>query len=457
MSDDIIVAFTNQTATKPLFYTQSNETIIISSDLFATADLMKANTMSKTIDMVGLYSMLTYGYFIEERTYLQEVKKLKAGQFIEYNGDKSHVNSYHSFNGLTKNKVSYKDSILRLDELFEEALHLEYQKELDNQYDHMSTLSAGLDSRANMLIAHKLGYKKQFAITCSQEGFYDDWVAKEIASDYQWKHFFWPLDKAEHLCHPEKYIHHNDGIVFLAGASQHRIMMEQLDISNYGLLHTGQLGKLGGFVPSSTPTPPNVMQKAFSTRFLHKIESELRPVEQRYANQEALLLYNRTFNHTNTGYFINEDFNYMVSPFYDIDFLEFSMAMPEKFKHKEKIYFDWWGNKHPEILNYIWDAIQMKPNASWKRNNARIINIFRNGFQRKVLGQQYKYEMTPETYWYNTNKRLQEVTQSTFDQNIHLLDAHKEAQKDAILLFSEGNYNEKNQVLTALLALKHLI
>ena len=456
ISANILFSFTNQTATKPVFWTHQNDCLICSSDYFSLADNMKANNLTKTVDEVGFYSMLTYGYFFDEMTYMKEVKKLKAGTCLTYNQDHVTIETYQTFNDKKRVSLGEKDIIEKLDHLFLNAIKSEYEKDVEYNYKHLSTLSAGLDSRANMMIAKKLGFPENFAITCSQSGYYDETVAREISKDFGWEHFFWPLDDAKQLFYLEEYLDHNDGMVFIAGASQHRVMMDQIDCEPYGLLHTGQLGKVGKYVITKQPFPADITREAFTNRFLHKIESDLKPIEQRYSTHEILLIYNRAFNHTNTGYFINEDFTYMVSPFYDVDFLEFTAAIPEKYKYQEGIYYKWWEQKHPEVMSYLWDCIQMKPDKWWKRDYARYINIVRNGIQRKLLKQQHKYEMTPENYWYQTNEKLRKKTEEVFEKHIASLDRWPELKQDAIEQFQEGTYIEKNFVLTAVLTLNRI-
>jgi len=46
-----------------------------------------------------------------------------------------------------------------LDNLFVEAVKAEYDKDIEYGFKHVSTLSGGLDSRTNLLTAHRLGYK----------------------------------------------------------------------------------------------------------------------------------------------------------------------------------------------------------------------------------------------------------------------------------------------------------
>lgn len=455
--DKTLYAFTNQGATKPVFWLAHDNCIACSSSYYQLADWMKEWKIQPELDETGVYCQLSYGYFIEEYTYLKNIKKLKAGNYLLYKGGKVEVDHYQTYNALPKHGLNDKETIAGLNEHFLNAVQMEYEKDLEYNYKHLSTLSGGLDSRANMILAHKLGFKDNYAITCSQSNYQDESISRQIAEDYNWKHFFLPLDNAAHLMEPQKQVDYSEGTVFFAGAAQHRILMEKTDTNGYGLLHSGQLGKLGGFVLNPFQEKPDVSKKAISNKLIPKAAEKLRHIEDRYNSLEVMLLYNRTFNHTNTGYFVSEDFTYMVSPFYDVDFLEFSIAMHESQKTKERIYIDWWKQLHPEILNYRWAGLNLKPNAHWKMKYGKYINLVRNGFQRKILKQEHKYQMTPEDYWYKQYVELRKVSETLFDQYINILSPWPEIKTDATDLFKNGNYAEKSEVLTVLLTLNRIL
>ena len=62
--------------------------------------------------------------------------------------------------------------------------------------------------------------------------------------------------------------------------------------------------------------------------------------------------------------------------------------------------------------------------------------------------------MNPFDYWYKTNENLKNFIDSTFKENISLLE-NNELKKDYQKLFKEGNTLEKSQVLTLLEAIRH--
>ncbi len=62
--------------------------------------------------------------------------------------------------------------------------------------------------------------------------------------------------------------------------------------------------------------------------------------------------------------------------------------------------------------------------------------------------------MNPFDYWYKTNENLKNFIDSTFKENISLLE-NNELKKDYQKLFKEGNTLEKSQFLTLLEAIRY--
>lgn len=448
--------FTNQANTKPFIYSLQGNTLFFHADLIELAKSLNQLQLQLTPSSLGMYMMLTYGYFLEEYTYFEEIKKLKAGEYLHLTENGASVKSYHSFDSENYFEGTQASAVPVLDELFKQALHRAYEKDNEYGYAHLGTLSGGMDSRANFIISNKMGYTNKHAICCSQTNYYDHTASQKMASDFNWSYGFVGLDHAQHLLNPIEKVKDNGGLVVFSSSAQQKLLNEQVNWSSYGITHCGQLGKLGGFVPELTITPPNILKKYHSNKLLHKIEHEVLPLQKRYSRAETLWLNNRTFNGTNTGYWSTEPYSYMVSPFTDVDFLSFSLSLPPSFKHKEAIYFDWWLDHYPEMGNYVWEGIFMKPNKKWKVKHARLINKVKSGFQRKVLNQEHKYVMCPEDYWMKIHPEILKEYNLIFHQNIELIKHDVELKQDAKTLFLTGNFVEKAQVITLLLVLREI-
>ena len=80
--------FTDQLATKQLFYTFNDDALIVSSEVNAIVQYFQKKEIAYSLDEVGAYSLLSYAYMYMDHTLIKEIKRLKEGTILHYNGKK---------------------------------------------------------------------------------------------------------------------------------------------------------------------------------------------------------------------------------------------------------------------------------------------------------------------------------------------------------------------------------
>jgi len=345
--------------------------------------------------------------------------------------------------------------IEELDRRFRAAVKDEYQKDLEYGYKHISTLSGGLDSRMSLTYARQLGYRDILTITCSQANYWDERIAKEISADYGYEFLFYGLDNGNYLKDLERPVSANDGLVLFPG-SAHLLAMESLiDWERLGILHTGMIGDvvMGSYLyrPShSSPGATSVRKIVYSTKLLKRIPVQvLEKEQQQFDNDELFSFYERCLNGIWNGFWTTQQFTEATSPFVHIDFLDYVMRIPPRFRYREKIYQSWIRKFAPEASKYRWEKTGMKIGTP------RAITFTRRALRylKHRMGSS-SYSMNPTDYWYRTNETLRTTFTTSFERDISYLRDYPKLRDDVAYLFQNGTLLEKGQCLTLLEAIR---
>ncbi len=447
------LVFTNHIASKPVFYYQSEGLLIVASELKVLAQILRNNNIRYTLDTVGAYFLLTYGYMLEDYTLISEVKKLMPGNSIKFERGKLDVAEYHTFKNIAETNDSKDKIIDNIDHLFCKAIDLEYQKDIEYGYRHISTLSGGLDSRMNVMVADQLGYKKSLNFTFSQKNYYDEKIARKIAADLGNSFVFYSLENGGYLMDVEHPVRCNDGLILYSGAAHLLSCLKSLDLCEFGLIHSGQVGDaiLGSFLSEPNITTPKITSGAYSKKLLSRIESEVENIVKKYEREEDFLLYTRGFNGAINGNWMASQFTEVSSPFLDTDFIEYCFSIPPKMKYKQKIYIEWILSKRSTAANYMWEKTKTKPSTA--RFLPFCIKMCRR-LLMKIVGN-YRYSsMNPFNYWYSQNEELRNYMRDYICNNIDLLSGHGDLYTDVQDLALNGTFLEKTQAMTLIEACK---
>jgi len=436
-----LICFTDHNASGKLYYTQVENSTIISPVLYNITQFKELHELSSSLNIDAAYMLLTYGGMYENNTLINNAYKLHAGEYIQLDSSSFSVKNYYSYNDVDSVLTNGKKAIQQLDELFNTSIQLEYEKDLEYNYKHIATLSGGLDSRMNVMAAHQQGYKTH-NFCFSQSNYDDQKIAQQISNDLNEKFSFISLDNAEYLTELEENMNVYDGLIFYLASAHYNFSLNKLDLTNTGLIHTGQIGDgvLGGFVSNNY----------FSSIISHQLKNRLPNLNtKKYSSEETFKLYNRVFNITIAGTYVSEHHHtYLVSPFLNPDFINMCLSLHPSLKKDSKIYIDWINQLHPEIAKYKWEKTGFKPNAMWKIKFSKFSKKIKNTYH-KSTNQQYKTSMNPYDYWYNNNPSISHFFNTHFDMYILLVD-NIQLKEDITHLFKHGNVIEKSMVITLL-------
>jgi asparagine synthase (glutamine-hydrolysing) len=451
--------YTNHTGSKRIFYFQKGDLLIFSSDLGEVTSLMNQFNLPCKLYKTASYLLLTNGFMPDENTLVEDVKRLMPGCSLQLSLNKNpQVSNYFHLKEIPKTTDSKTQIINKMDELFAQAIRLEFEKDKSCGYQHIATLSGGLDSRMTVLMAHKLGYSEQLNFTFSQANYLDEQIAKHIAVDHQHDFLFQSLDGGNYLKNADNCTWLNDGLVLYPGSAHVFHAVQNINFEHYGLIHTGLIGDavIGSFLTKPEIVTPSYTDGMYSSKLAEKVTDTLKEITFQYSSEEIYKFYSRGFLGAMNGNYTFDLVSQAVSPFLDVDFLSYCISIPEHFKFKQKIYLEWIAAKHPEFARYPWEKTGVSP---LKSNNYK--KYFDIGFYKRMslkffdkLSGQMKSGMNPFDYWMKENTSLRNYTRQYFDEHIGLISFDATLQEDCRKLFLEGNTGEKLQVLTLLAAVK---
>jgi asparagine synthase (glutamine-hydrolysing) len=450
--------FTNHVGSKNIFYffDEEKKELIFSSELKILVYLMRKKGYPINLSEIGACCLLTFGYMIGDTTLIENIRKIPPGSILTYSDGQIRIDQYYKLES-TPFVADSEDLIIKnLNSLFLDAIKLEYDKDLEYNYSHISTLSGGLDSRMNVMNAKKAGYSNILCLCFSQSDYLDEIIAKRIASDLEFEFIFKSLDNGNYLKNIEESAFVNDALTLYAGAAHVQFSIKLFEWKNFGLLHTGQIGDLvlGSYLFNNKhdPVDINTIKKiAYSTKLLDERLIKKLNLYNKYENAEIFAFYERCVNGVFNGYRVIEQFTEFSSPFLDKDFLAYAMRIPPKYRYREKLYIKWIMSEIPEISKYPWEKTGMKINAgSLNRFFFRVFRFLR----KKYHGDTYISSMNPFEYWYQTNSGLKSFIEKYFEDHITLLNAYPALMNDAKTLFKTGTFLEKTQVLTLLSGIK---
>ncbi|WP_201546795.1 asparagine synthase (glutamine-hydrolyzing) [Psychrobacter immobilis] len=173
-----IIIFRDRAGVKPLYYSQTDNALMFSSEL---KPLMKYPDFNKEIDFEAVSSYLQFGYIHAPKTIFKTVQKLLPGYYLKYDiGSKVLVKErYWNINDFYENQVAREDIAEELEATIIEAFNLRMIADVPVGV----FLSGGIDSSLVAAIVQK--YSKipinTFTIGFEDEKYDESNYAKEIA------------------------------------------------------------------------------------------------------------------------------------------------------------------------------------------------------------------------------------------------------------------------------------
>ncbi|MCK5538792.1 MAG: hypothetical protein KAI79_18345 [Bacteroidales bacterium] len=456
---DKLYIYTDHLSSKPLYIYKTEDIFIFASELKVITKLLTQLNIEKVLDYDAVYSMLTFGYMLNDITYEKNTKKLNYATILEIDKDfNRQEEQYFNYTKEENFDLSKEEIIEEIDKLLIASVEECWTKDDEYNYKHYSFLSGGLDSRVNLFLAKELGYKDVLTMTFSQSGSSDEKIAQEIASKESYKHLFYALDNGKFLEKDlEKYVAANDGMTILNGAAAGYDFLSLTNHSTFGALHTGQIGDLlfGSYVKKQFTVEQGIMSD--QQQLMHDI-TFFENYATRYNNNSELFGYEqRVINATLNGDRTAAHFTDMISPFHDRKLIEFCLTIPDTFKKDEAIYLDWFNTKHEQISNYKWESAGVKPKSIVIVKYAKQLKRYKNALLRRV-GLNIN-DMNPFDVWLRNNKQILKNLDMLFNKYINIIE-DENLQKllnkmyNSDIKYSHYGRNNKFLVITVLLSYK---
>lgn len=454
-----VIAYTNQTGEKPVYYFSNEEYFMLSSSVYIVSKILQKNNLQYTLNEKTANFLLTYYHTLLDNTIISEVKRLRAGHYLVFEDNQLIIKSYKVFAHHIDEAITEDDAVEEIDRLFMRAVQYEFKKDVQYGYKHFVTLSGGLDSRMTCMVAHELGYTNMLAFHFSSADYFEESIARRIATDLRIGYLYRSLNDCEVIYSLTDLIKLNYGNAIYSGIGGSFWAYKNLYENNscYGTVHTGQIGDVilgGSFFEIPKLAKPN--DKKVESKIIEpfKIDWSL------YENDEQKDIYERLFSGTISAHQVTQHFTEETSPFLEPDFMDFCLSLPIRMRYKNNIYQKWIFKKHPDAAKYIWEKTGKKidtlsvdyiNNMKVAMKNASymqwLVKLYRYSRKKKIL---YKENMNPFEKWYLENPVLKNFIDTYYINYISKTDRYPNVKMECERVFEQGSGREKLFVLTVL-------
>lgn len=449
--DKIWYTFNNQSGTKRVFYFSNSKRIVVGNDLFTLVKALKTLNESISLDEQAAYLLLTSSVVFENMTLINEVKKLQAGEFLEINNNQVRTNYYFNLANISGLNSTKKSMIENLNYRFNEAIIQQHEIDLKYGFNHMTTLSGGLDSRMELFTANEMGYTQQVAFNFSKKGYADQLISKQIAEKYDIPLLQFSLSP-DMMLPIDDIVAVNDGLISYTNCCHVFSILNQLKDQQFGAIHTGIMGDT--IMGSSVNDDDRIKKRLYSVNAVFPDQiNYIDNLIAKYKNAELCLIYNLIFFGESNG-FVNFDLmGETLSPFLNTSFLTYAYSIPNELKFNRKLYIDWIKNFRPGVAEFVWETIAGKPT-----NNQLLRQFYR--YKRAVIKRlpietMWKDNMSPEKIWYAQNQNIKENLDQYFFNNVSRI-TNSKLSGDVIALFNSENFDVKARCITLIGAIKLL-
>ena len=421
------VVFTDQLGTKFVYYALEVGFFACAEMFDILFDDLQTNGIDCSLDVQNAKLLLSYGFMVEDRTHCDKIRKIQPGCYIVYENGQIREERYYMLDNTPDNSMDDEKSIIsKIDNLFRQAVIRQFEKDKEYGYKHIVALSGGLDSRMTSFVAHDCGYTDQLNCTFSQTNYWDETLPKKMADFLKHEWLFKSLDNGIWLKDVDEVVSETGGNVAYHAIAHGRSLIKYINFENLGLSHTGQLGD----VVLATKQAHYDDKFEFGEGAYMRDNIELVDIEpsMQNLNKEIGLYYYRYLNGTNGGIQYLYNYTESLSPFLDIDFMEFAFKIPYKYRRGHYIYKKWIIQKYPEAAAFEWESIGCKITDRTIRLKGQSIP-FRNIPKRvlsklgMVKSKQYsKSGMNPLGYYLRTNESLYAHLMDYYDYEKYIQD-----------------------------------
>ncbi|MCI9435769.1 MAG: hypothetical protein HFH85_01120 [Lachnospiraceae bacterium] len=446
------IIFTDHLGNQPLYYCISKTKVFFSSSIKKVKDYCQSE-VDISLNLAGAYSLVTYAYMYDNLTLCNNIYRLRPGCYLVCDSTGVKEKEYYHLN-FEQKEISMEEAIDNLDKLFLRAVALQVQKNKENGYYNFAPLSAGLDSRITTYALNRLEAENVVNFTYSESGELDQEIPMKIARELKNKWLFKSLDWGWDLLDIEKSIKLGDSKVYYAWISQLEDFMSMVSKDNMGIIHTGVIGDvvIGTFWKCIKDFQDNKEYKlgygAYSKKLISRLD-EL-GVRNSFPNYEEGMYYNRALNGACLGYsIVFQKYTECMSPFMNIDFLNFCLSLPIEYRSQHNIYYKWVRKYYPEAAKYSHNGLKITSGNGYIKMNGK--RIYLDTIPSRILLKMRNSSasgMNPMEYWYRNNIKLKNKMDTYFQENVECLKREPILYQDVMNLYNTGTAIEKNMCIS---------
>ena len=209
--------FVDQLGERAVFYNNEKDEFFVSTDFNRLIEVFKYKKLKYSIDKDGIKNLLYFGYMIDNRTCVKEIKRIFPGNYLYKNQWQMSEVVYFRFSNKNLLQKTEEELIELIDKTFQRALKRELDKDKEYGYRSLIDISGGMDARTISFVAKALGYKEITNICYSQMNAYERKIAEKLVRELGNDYIFKALDNAKFIYEVDDLVKENFGLCYFAG------------------------------------------------------------------------------------------------------------------------------------------------------------------------------------------------------------------------------------------------
>ncbi|MCD7726145.1 MAG: hypothetical protein LUI12_11465 [Clostridiales bacterium] len=446
--------YTDHTSNKAVYYYTNGDTWIVSNYVDFIARVLRANGITFHFNPVAAQYMLTYGYMLDDSTYIKEIHRLMPGCYGVIDGNGIKITQYYKL-ACHEQEMSEEEALERLDVSFRQAIDREFGKDREYGYRHLVDLSAGLDSRMVCFVAHDMGYTEQTNLSYSKLGYRDDLISGKIARYLGHEYLFKSLDDIRWMYDIDEMTLKNNGAAICLGITGGNRMLKTVNMEGFGIEHTGIIGgpTMASYYQDKNLAygKPQYGLNGYSDKLHYTFDEK---VLEQHETQEAFAMNTRGLLGMQVSYMTRQNYLETSSPFADVDMLETAFSIPFEYRRGDRLYLRWIAEKYPDAAKFGWEKWGgVKPQKSHIfLRKIKTTQRLAYGYLCRLFSMENAQSMNPMDYWYHNNTSIRNYLDKMYEDRIGSRVFGQELAADMKKLYETGNFIDKSLVLTVLSA-----
>lgn len=458
-----ILVYTDRLSNHPVYYYNNKSDVIISNKIQLIILKMRNLGLSPQLNMVGAYSMLTYGYMYANYTLIDGIRRLTPGHYLQVQNKSVEEVKYYSIVRLKESDICETDILKHINDLFCEGMALQIQKNKEYSYANIAALSGGLDSRMTVYALKEIGASNVVTFTYAETGQIDQILPQKISKKLGYRWLFKSLDNGLDLMNIEEAISLSDTRGYYVWAAQLNDFLRYIDKNQLGLVHTGVIGDvvIGSFCheKSQIDMGYKIGNGAYSCVLLNKLNEYIKePIC--YDSYEQGMMYNRAFNGACLGYStVFQNYTEALSPFMYSKLFDFCLSLPPSIRYQHDLYYKWVQKHYPDAAKYSHNGLKIhQSNLYFTIQNKKIYFDTLPSRICGILNKKLKkdFGMNPIQYWYQSNAELKKNMDDYLNKNGYVLKEYNELYQDVNRLY-QGSAIDKLLCISLVGSVKQFI